>query len=212
MSRATISGVTGVILAGGGSRRMGEDKSFVPFLGRPLIEGALGRLSLLFEDLVIVTNAPEAYVDYPARVEGDALPGCGPLGGIYTGLLCSSGQRCFVVGCDMPFVSEGLAAHMVSLSDGCDVVVAEFEGKLQTLCAVYGEGCIEPIKSQLSEGNKRVFDFYESVRVRVIDAVEVARFDPLGISFVNINTPEDRRRYGEPRGGAAEAAAVGGRR
>jgi molybdopterin-guanine dinucleotide biosynthesis protein A len=101
---------------------------------------------------------------------------------------------------------------MVSISDGHDVVAAEIEGKLQTLCAVYGKGCIGPIKSQLSEGNKRVFDLYKSVGVKVIDSVEVARFDPLGASFVNINTPEDCRRYDESRRDAAQAAATGGRR
>jgi molybdopterin-guanine dinucleotide biosynthesis protein A len=194
MTVQPIENVTGVILAGGKSRRMGEDKSFVPFSGRPLIQSVLDRLVPLFEDVIIVTNSPDRYTDFSVRVEKDLLPNRGPLGGIHTALLAAATPSCFVAACDMPFVNPDLVRFMSEEIDGFDLVIPCSENTLQTLCAVYSRGCVHPMERQLSDGRLKVADLLQHVAVKMVGPEEIARFDPQGASFLNINTPQDRSR------------------
>jgi len=209
MAGKTCAGVSGVILAGGESRRMGEDKSFVRVSGRPLIDNVVDKMSRLFDDLIIVTNKPQLYLGCPARIERDALPGRGPLGGIYTGLLAAQNEHCFIVACDMPFVAADLIRRMVAVSKDFDAVVPQHDGLFEPLCAVYGRGCVEPILAQLRQGNLKVIDFYEHVSLKTVGSEEIARLDPLALSFTNINTPEDRLRHEDPQEHAIESVASG---
>ncbi|MFC1623983.1 molybdenum cofactor guanylyltransferase [Candidatus Omnitrophota bacterium] len=195
---------TGIILSGGKSKRMGEDKTFTLFSGRPLIEVMIGKLSPLFNDLLIVANnvnfvslrdfiIERGHQKYNLRIEPDILKDHGPLGGIYTGLIYSKDKYNFIVACDMPFLNEALIRYMMGKSDGYDVVIAEWQGQLQPLCAVYSKDCITPIEKELSKNNLKITDFFKNVKVRVINEEEVSRFDPERLFFVNINTPQDIR-------------------
>lgn len=186
-----IDNTTGIILAGGESVRMGKDKAFILFSGKPLIETVMVKLSALFKDLIIITNKPRLYRKYGIKIQKDILPGRGPLGGIYTGLLSSKTLHNFIVACDMPFLNQDLIRYMVEEINGFDVVIAKAHGRFQPVHAVYSKHCIGPIENELSKNNLKITNFFQYVKVRTITEKEAARFDPDGLSFKNINTPEN---------------------
>ena len=184
-----ITNFTGIILSGGKSSRMGEDKAFKLFSERPLIEIVIEKMSSLFEDLLIVTNSPHLYKEYSIRTVSDVVKDCGPLGGIYTGLLSSAQNNNFVVACDMPFLNEDLVSFIAKSHEGFDVAIPQFKGRFQPLCAAYSKSCIKPIEKALSNKNFKMIDFLKDVRVKTINEKEITSFDKEGLSFINVNTP-----------------------
>ena len=124
--------VSGVILAGGKSRRMGgSPKALLPFGGRPLIEHIAETLRSVLPDCLLVTNTPELYGSLGLPMVGDVFPEGGSLGGIYSGLQAASGDAALCVACDMPFLSAPLVAHLAGRATEADVVIPEAGGELQ---------------------------------------------------------------------------------
>jgi len=182
--------MTGVVLAGGRSRRMGRDKALLPIGGATLIELVVARLrEVCGERLLLVTNTPEAYRQLGVQIVPDALPPGQSLVGIYTGLR-HAGEPAFVCACDMPFLSPPLIRHMAALAEGADVVIPRHGGEYEPLHAVYTPACLDPIR-RCVERQGRNIDFLAEVRVRIVDEPELRRFDPDLRSFANLNTPED---------------------
>ncbi|MGC8878285.1 MAG: molybdenum cofactor guanylyltransferase [Anaerolineae bacterium] len=188
--------VSVAVLAGGQSRRMGCDKAFLPVGGKPVIQRVLERVVPLSEDVILVTNAPDKYASYTnCHIIGDIYPGKGTLGGIYTALVAARYPYCLIVACDMPFLSTRLLKYLVRLASACqcDVVVPRISGRWETLHAVYSKRCLHPIERCLQQDQLRVCDFFESVRLYVVEQNRLERFDPLLRSFLNVNTPEEWR-------------------
>lgn len=185
------SNITAIILAGGKSSRMGKDKAFVAFSGRPLIEILIDKISSVFGDLIIVTNKPALYRKYGLRIEVDITKDKGPLAGIYTGLISSEDNYNFIFACDMPFLSRDLIRYMAGERDGYDAVIPEYNGRLEPLCAVYSKSCIRPIETELSRNNLKISDFTKYINARIIRGDEISKFGSDRILFANINTPED---------------------
>jgi molybdopterin-guanine dinucleotide biosynthesis protein A len=101
-------GLSGVILAGGASRRMGRDKALLDVDGRPLIAVVAERLRSVVDELVIASGDNEAYAQYADRCVADIFPGVGTLGGLHAGLDAAAHDRVLVVGCDMPFLNPSM--------------------------------------------------------------------------------------------------------
>lgn len=198
--------VTGAVLAGGESRRMGRDKSLLDLDGEPMIERVLRRLARVSDDLIVSTNSPEKYAWLARRVRfasdvGGA--GRGPLAGIAGVLQAARHEAALVVATDMPFLNPALLQYLAEQADGADVVVPVIHaGRPETLHAVYRRTCLPAITAQLERGRYKITGFFEEVRVRTVPAEELRRFDPELISFLNANTPEewaDVRRRVEPQ-------------
>jgi len=183
--------VSGVVLAGGRSSRLGMDKSFIYVNGRPLIEQVIARLASLSDEVIIVTNSPEKYSHLGARLVGDVYPGKGALGGIYSGLRAATHTYSLVVACDMPFLNPALLRYMVFLACEHDVVIPRIGGLPEPLHAIYSKNCLEPIDRLLARGGLKIIDFFPEVRVRYIEEDEVDVLDPQHLSFFNVNTPGD---------------------
>lgn len=186
--------VSVAILAGGQSRRMGQDKAFLPVGGRSLIERVIQRVAPLSDDVAIITNLPDRYRRLGHRLVGDVYQGKGSLGGIYTAIHAASYPHCLVVACDMPFINSDLLRYLMSLTPGFDVVVPYIKESPETMHAIYSQGCLEPIRRRLLAGRLKIVDFFEDVRVRYVEPDDVARFDPTFRSFLNVNTPTDWER------------------
>jgi molybdopterin-guanine dinucleotide biosynthesis protein A len=189
--------LNGIILAGGKSRRLGTDKTVVSLGGKRLTQIALDTISLVADDIIIVTNSPELFGDLPARLTPDVEPGAGPLGGILSGLLASDQAYNLVVACDMPFLNLELLRYMQAIIDDHDVVIPRFESYFEPLHAIYSKACIEPIRALLDRRDFRIVDLLNSVRVRYIEREEIDRYEPSLLCFFNVNTPEDLQRAKE---------------
>lgn len=203
--------VSGVILAGGKSRRMGgSPKALLPFEGRPLIQHILERLESVLPDCLVVTNSPELYAFLERPMVADVFPDGGSLGGIYSGLRAAAGDAAFCVACDMPFLSPALVRYLTGRAGEADVVIPEAAGELQTLHAVYGKACLPAMERRLRAGRLRVVGFFDDVQVLRVPEAEIARFAAPALAFMNLNTPDD---VGAARTLWAErAAGLGGRR
>ena len=188
---ASPDGVTGVLLAGGGSRRMGRNKALMPLAGRRLVDRVLAVLGGVVDDLLMVTNSPELYADLGLRMVPDVVAGKGALGGIHSAIHHAAAPHCLVVACDMPFLNAGVLRYLVDQRAGYDVVVPNAEGRPQPLHAVYGKACLQPIARRLETDRLHVVGFFPDVRVREVSAQELAVFDPEGLSFRNLNTPAE---------------------
>ncbi len=182
--------LTGAILAGGQSRRMGRNKAFLPFGETTLIEAVAARLrDVCGTRLLLVTRLPEEYRGLGIPTVADALPSGQSLTGIYTALLHARAPT-FVCACDMPFLNPALIRHMASLAAGVDIVIPHHDGEYEPLHAIYTPGCLDAIRRCLERQGRNV-DVLSEVRVRVVEAAEARRFDPDLRSFTNLNTPEE---------------------
>lgn len=189
-----VPGLTAAIMAGGKSSRMGSNKSFVQLQGKPIIEHVLSRVSDIQPlETILITNHPAEYAHLGLPMFQDVLPEKGSLGGIYTALHYSGQPYTLVIACDMPFVQPDLLRYMVEFTKGdqFDLIVPRVNGYPEGLHAIYSQRCMQPIRTRLDAGQLKVVGFYPDARVRYIEEAEYRQFDPHGLSFYNVNTPEE---------------------
>ena len=184
------------IQAGGQSSRMGEDKALKTFLGRPLIQRVVERLSPIADEVILTTNQPEDYAFLNLRLFSDLKPGRGALGGLYTAIASASNPIVGVVACDMPFASptllEAASKLLVDAEREADVVIAKSEEGFEPLHAVYRRAtCLPAIEAAIDADQWKVVAWFPQVKVRVLTSEETNRYDPLGLAFWNVNTPEE---------------------
>lgn len=191
MQKERCSNVTGVILAGGLSSRMGRNKALLEVNGATLIEAIYRRMAELFAEVLLVTNSPEIYDFIPCRKVPDLYTGMGVLAGIHSGLYHSSSPAIFAVACDMPYLVEDLVRHLAEHADAGGVLIPESPRGLEPLHAVYGKGCLAAIEATLLSGQRKIVSFFDRTNVSKMNRDQVAKFDPTFVSFVNINTIDD---------------------
>jgi len=183
--------LTGVILSGGKSIRMGENKAFIKIEGTPIIQRIQTLFERLFDEIIIVTHQKELFPNLDAKIYPDLIPNRGVLGGLYTGLFFSSFAFSFCVACDMPFLKESVIKYLIKNIGDSDVVVPKTKDGLQPLHAIYSKNCLEPINKIIDLGKYKIVDFYPMVKVKIIDEHEFFSLDPMRESFINVNTPEE---------------------
>ena len=194
------STLSGAVLAGGLSRRMGTDKALLPLRpgDPPLAAVVVERLRQIAGEVFVVTPTRPGYEALGAPLVPDAYPGAAALGGIATALEAASHDHCIVVACDLPFLSTALLGWMAAQPRDYDVLIPRLPGAsrqggglvYQTLHAIYGKTCLPAIKRRLATGDLRVVGFFEEVRVREVSESEVRAVDPELRSFFNANTPD----------------------
>ena len=200
-----ITNVTGILLAGGKSRRMGEDKRFLLVGGQTLFERSLSILRSLFPNVLVVIAQDSPPLQAEVPVLRDLVPDCGSLGGLYTGLEHASTQHVFVVACDMPFLDPQAVQYVVELRADADIVMAQRENGLQPMHALYSKRCLPVIEGMVKARHLKIQEIVSdpSLNVRLISKVELSRIDPEGRSFLNVNTPADleaARKFDRPQG------------
>ena len=142
------SHITGVVLGGGASRRMGRDKRRLQWDGEQFLDRVIRVMNGLFEEILVVT-AQEDYdcSHLPVRLVTDKIPNKGSLGGLYTGLMEAKHPLVFAVGCDMPFLQRECISRFCEYSENIDVLVVKLSSGLQPLHALFSKRCA-PIRSE----------------------------------------------------------------
>lgn len=173
---------------------MGEDKALKPFLGRPLIQRVVERLTPIADEVIVTTNRPDDYRFLDLRLVSDLRPGRGALGGLYTAIASASRPIVAVAACDMPFASATLlrAASRMLVEEEVDVVIPKSEEGYEPLHAVYRrETCLSAIEAAIEADQWKVIAWFPQVKVRVLTPDEIKEYDPSGLAFWNVNTPEE---------------------
>ena len=186
--------LTVVIQAGGASSRMGEDKALKLFLGRPLIQRVIERLTPIADEIIVTTNRPAEYEFLGLRLVPDLKPGRGALGGLYTAVASAAHPLVAVAACDMPFASQLFfeGARRLMIQEEADVVIAKTDEGYEPFHALYRrETCLPAIESAIDTDQWKVISWFSKVKVRTLNSDEVRSFDPSGLCFWNLNTPEE---------------------
>jgi molybdopterin-guanine dinucleotide biosynthesis protein A len=186
-----------VIQAGGQSRRMGRDKALLDFHGQPLIQRVVERVRLLADEMLITAAEPASYAFLGLPCVADLLPGKGALGGLYTALSLANAPLVAVVACDMPFVNAELLAYQrdVLLEGNCDAAVPQTDAGIEPFHAVYRRETMSPLAEAALHGERlSIRSCLEKANVRWVSSDEIGRFDPQGMAFWNVNTPEEYLR------------------
>jgi molybdenum cofactor guanylyltransferase len=190
-----------IVLAGGMSRRLGQDKRRLRLWGAAgptLLEYVTRIVAQLCTDVVVVLNDPAEWAALPALLVPDVYADGGSLGGIYAGLLAAQHDYALAVACDMPFLDTGLLGAMLLRPRNYDVLVprslqpgvARNALDVEPLHAIYAKACREPMRATLESGRRQIAAFFPAVRVAYVEPQETRRYDPSGRSFLNVNTPE----------------------
>lgn len=187
-----MSGVTGIILAGGMGRRMGSvDKGLQPLHGRPMVEHVLERLVPQVDTVIINANRNvEAYARYGHRVVADAVGGfAGPLAGLHAGLGAAATPLVVTVPCDSPFLPLDLVPRLRAARDArdADLAVAKTGAQAHPVFALVRRAVLEHLAAFMEKGGRKIDAWYATLAV-----VEVS-FDDQADAFRNINTPEELR-------------------
>jgi molybdopterin-guanine dinucleotide biosynthesis protein A len=198
--------VSGIVLAGGSSSRLGQNKALVCVAGRPLVERVVDVLRPLVSDVVLVTQgecqapsgclAPEAELlaHLDLHIVADVFSGVGTLGGLHAGLSAIDSEYGLVVGCDMPFLNANLLRYMIVQTKGYDVVMPRVGKYYEPLHALYARRCLPAIERSILAGRRRIRHALADLCIRYIEEPELDRYDPDRLSFFNVNTPEDLER------------------
>lgn len=185
--------ISGIVLGGGQSRRMGRDKRRLHWEGEPFLDRVCRLMSTLFEDVLVVT-AQEDYdcSHLPVRLVTDKIPQKGSLGGLYTGLMEAKNTLTFVVACDMPFLLKESISRLCLLPLS-DVLVVKLSNGLQPLHARYSKRCAPIIEQMIQEGDLKIQNLVAQpgLTVEIIQETLFDDIDPHRQSFMNINTPAD---------------------
>jgi len=190
-----ISPLSGAILVGGDSTRMGRDKATLPWQGRTMLAHVHDIIAPLCEEVLLVTQRdrhPDSLGTLPpgCRVVHDQVEGRGPLVGIHAALTASRQDRVLVVACDMPWLVSRLLVAMAADGRG-DVIIPRTSQGWEPLHAIYSKNCLPAIETALSQGPRPVPSFFGDVQVEIWDSELCQTHDPDGRSFRNVNSPQD---------------------
>lgn len=183
-------GVTGIILAGGRSSRMGAEKGLQELCGKPLIHYAIEALSGLC-NTIIISSSSEAYHSLGFKVVADVIPGIGPMGGIYSTLRQSKTEENLVLSCDLPFASVELLSYILENSKGYKVAVPWLgDQHYEPLCGFYHLSILDQINAFIENNNYKLPDIFDEIRINRLVINNELDFYHANL-FLNVNSKHD---------------------
>jgi len=184
--------MTALILCGGQSKRMGRAKAFLPYAGTTIIGHLISSMENLFDEVLLVANEPDNYLDLGPDVVRDMLPNRGPLCGILSGLLTAKHDKVFVTACDMPLFNKDLIEKLELESKGFDITVVAHEERLEPLIGIYSKNCIKEMEESLFAEQLSLTDLIEKhSNAHKFYCKYEDRLAPDLPPYFNVNTPSD---------------------
>lgn len=183
------SELTGIVIAGGNSRRMGADKGLIPFGGKPLICYPVERLREACSQVMINANSHHYdFLDLP--VINDLLAGGGPMMGIWSSLMSSATEYNLVLSCDMPLITADLLQHLIASANGCPAAIAWHQGFAEPLCGIYNRSLVKEFENHIRDGKFKLITFLEKIEAWQIEIDDKLSFYHENL-FLNVNTPHE---------------------
>ncbi len=185
-----ISDCTALILAGGESRRMGQDKANLLLGERALLQSVVNTLQPLFAEVIVSVRQPRHEIDL-LQVCDDPVH-TGPLAGLVAGLERVNTSWLFAVACDMPFITPAVIEYLAQQRADCQAVVPMVSGYPQPLAAFYAVSCLPLARDCLNgSGKHSLRELLERLQVRYVNEAQLLKADPELLSFFDLDTPQD---------------------
>lgn len=184
--------ITGIILAGGKSTRMGENKSLLEINGKKIILIIKELLENIFEDVIIISDNCFDYNFLNIPVYPDIFKDKGPLSGIHSGLMNSRNEKNFIISCDMPLVSLELINYITEYRTEKDIIITSVKSYIQPLCGIYAKSILSKMDRLLSDeqtGNYSIHRLLDSTDSEIIEISDKEFYNEN--IFFNINNKED---------------------
>ncbi len=182
-------GITGIILAGGASRRMGKDKGLCLYNGKELISYSIEILKPICDSIIISSNSPEDYLKFGLQIVEDEIKSIGPIGGIYSCLNQSANTHNLVLSCDTPYIQKESMAYILSNSKGFDIVIPQHRNSyFEPLAGYYSSRIVPQIENSIQNKDYKLINLFAKVKFRSISTEVIPG---LSLQYKNLNTPED---------------------
>jgi molybdopterin-guanine dinucleotide biosynthesis protein A len=179
-----------VIMAGGDSRRMGQDKANLLLGERTLLQSVAATLQPLFPEVIVSVRQPRPEINLPQVCDDPAHSG--PLAGLAAALERASTPWIFAVACDMPFITPAVIEYLALQRADCQAVVPVVGGYPQPLAAFYSGNCLDVVRNILnSNGKHSLLALLEMLQVRYVGEDQMQAVDPQLRSFFDLDTPQD---------------------
>lgn len=177
--------ITGIILAGGKSSRMGEDKGLIEFNNKPFIKHIIDAVTPLVSETIIVSNNPDHDVFGLKRIKDD-IENSGPMAGIHSGLKSSNTEYNLVLSCDVPLINTDVLKMLINTADdNADIIQIESQGRSMPLIALYKKKCETVFYKLLLNGERRLH-----IAVSKCNSKSIVLDSDYALYTTNINTPE----------------------
>jgi molybdopterin-guanine dinucleotide biosynthesis protein A len=194
--------ITGVILSGGKSLRMGLNKSLLKIHGKTIIEYLVELMQNIFSKVILITNSPDEYRFLNLEMFEDIYKNYGPLAGIHSGLVNSSTKRNFIISCDVPLMTEQMIRYLVDYSTDKLITIAKADGYIQQLVGIYNRDIIVTAEDILEKGKLvkernsdqqrrgcKVLSLVNQVGAEIINTDSLSFYIP--DTYFNMNNTED---------------------
>jgi molybdenum cofactor guanylyltransferase len=186
--------ITALILCGGESKRMGEDKGLINISGKCLVEYVIANVKNLCSEIIIVSNNPD-YAIFGYDVWKDVFPSKCPMNGIYTGLLKSDTKWNLVLSCDAPFASPGLLTGLINnIRDDVQIVTPFINGRYEPLLCLYSKDVMGEMEKMLNAGDFSLVNLIQKMPHLEWDVVKEFR-DFTAENLLNINSRGDLEKF-----------------
>ncbi|MGD8883114.1 MAG: molybdenum cofactor guanylyltransferase [Desulfobacterales bacterium] len=190
---------TGVILSGGLSTRYaGTEKALLQVGGVRILDRIYDIYSQLFEEIIMVTNTPEKFLDWDLLIVSDLFPIRSSLTGIHAGLFYMTNPFAFISACDTPFLKKEIVETVIGKIEAqIDIVMPETSAGFEPLCAAYSKRCLQPAQHHLEQEKLKIIKTFRKSRIKTVSEKVLRKIDTDLQSFFNINTPDDLKRAEE---------------
>jgi molybdopterin-guanine dinucleotide biosynthesis protein A len=181
--------ITGIVLSGGKSSRMGQDKCLLNFNGKLLISTILDVFKEITDKIFVSANKDE-YKNLGYPIIKDAIVNCGPLGGIYSTLKNSTTDINIFAPCDMPFLNAGFYYFLLSQLSDYQAVVPIYNNKVEPLTIILKKETLEIAQSQIAQKDYKILNFLRKINTNFVEITEKNDFFDKKL-FININSQGD---------------------
>lgn len=194
--------ITGIILSGGKSTRMGINKSLLKVGNKTIIEIMTDLMKVFFENVILITNDPNEYKFLDIPLFSDVYSRMGPLAGIHSGLVNTTTENNFIISCDLPLMNYEMIDYLIKFPTTKLITISKAEGFIQQLCGIYSKECLIPadkiLKTQMEEESRmtdqkrrgcKVLSLIKEIDAEIIDAESLPFYNR--DLFFNMNKQDD---------------------